>query len=73
LGFFSKIFLFFKIFEIGYGFSESHGHGHEKVLISEAPMSMLIPTIVTALGIILIGIYNQPIVNNVIQFAVPKL
>jgi len=70
-----NIILFFRIFEIGYGFSETHGHGHgnEKVLISEAPMSMLIPTIITALGIILIGIYNQPIVNNVIQFAVPKL
>ncbi|MCP4369676.1 MAG: monovalent cation/H+ antiporter subunit D family protein [Deltaproteobacteria bacterium] len=68
-----NIILFFRIFEIGYGFSESHGHGHEKVLISEAPISMLIPTIITALGIILIGIYNQPIVNNVIRFAVPKL
>jgi len=69
-----NIILFFRIFEIGYGFSETHGHGHgHEVLVSEAPMSMLIPTIITALGIILIGIYNQPIVNNVIQFAVPKL
>jgi len=70
-----NIILFFRIFEIGYGFSETHGHGHgnEKVLISEAPISMLIPTIITALGIMLIGIYNQPILNNIIQFAVPKL
>jgi len=69
-----NIILFFRIFEIGYGFSETqdHGQGHE-VLISEAPMSMLIPTIITAAGILLIGIYNQPIVNHVIQFAVPKL
>ncbi|OQY14369.1 MAG: proton-conducting membrane transporter [Desulfobacteraceae bacterium 4572_187] len=70
-----NIILFFRIFEIGYGFSEAdgHEHGHEKVLISEAPMSMLIPTIITAVGIMLIGIYNQPILNNIIQFAVPKL
>ncbi|MDY6790809.1 MAG: monovalent cation/H+ antiporter subunit D family protein [Thermodesulfobacteriota bacterium] len=67
-----NIILFFRIFEIGYGFSETHGHEHD-VLISEAPMSMLIPTIITAVGIILIGIYNQPIINHVIQFAVPKL
>jgi multicomponent Na+:H+ antiporter subunit D len=70
-----NIILFFRIFEIGYGFSETngHGYGHEKVLIIEAPISMLIPTIITALGIMLIGIYNQPILNNVIQLAVPKL
>jgi len=69
-----NIILFFRIFEIGYGFSDTQGHGHgHEVLINEAPMSMLIPTIVTAVGIILIGIYNQPIVNHVIQFAVPKL
>ncbi|MBT8375002.1 MAG: monovalent cation/H+ antiporter subunit D family protein [Deltaproteobacteria bacterium] len=69
-----NIILFFRIFEIGYGFSENHGHGHgTEVLISEAPMSMLIPTIITALGVIFIGIYNQPIVNHVIQFAIPKL
>jgi multicomponent Na+:H+ antiporter subunit D len=71
-----NIILFFRIFEIGYGFRESgeaHGHGVEKALISEAPMTMLIPTIVTALCIILIGIYNQPIITNIIQFAVPAL
>ena len=67
-----NIILFFRIFEISYGFSETHAHGQE-VLVSEAPISMLIPTIMTAVGIILIGIYNQPIINHVIQFAVPKL
>ena len=70
-----NIVLFFRIIEIGYGFpkTDGHGHGHEKVLVSEAPISMLIPTIITALGIMLIGIYNQTILNNIIQFAVPKL
>jgi len=71
-----NIILFFRIFEIGYGFHESdeaHGHGGEKAFISEAPMTMLIPTIITALCIILIGIYNQPIITNIIRFAVPEL
>lgn len=71
-----NIILFFRIFEIGYGFRESgeaHGHGGEKALISEAPVTMLVPTIVTALCIILIGIYNQPIITNIIRFAVPEL
>ncbi|UCF84040.1 MAG: monovalent cation/H+ antiporter subunit D family protein [Desulfobacteraceae bacterium] len=71
-----NIVLFFRIFEIGYGFHESgeaHGHGHETALISEVPMTMLIPTIITALCIILIGIYNQSIMTNIIRFAVPEL
>ena len=71
-----NIILFFRIFEIGYGFHESgevHVHGDEKAFIREAPMTMLIPTIITALCIILIGIYNQPIIINIIQFAAPAL
>ncbi|CAB1076997.1 Na(+) H(+) antiporter subunit D [Olavius algarvensis Delta 1 endosymbiont] len=37
----------------------------------EAPLSMLIPAMVLALAILLVGIFNQGIVNKVIQFAVP--
>jgi hypothetical protein len=37
----------------------------------EAPLSMLLPALVMALAILLIGIFNQAIVNNVIRFAVP--
>jgi multicomponent Na+:H+ antiporter subunit D len=71
-----NIVLFFRVFEIGYGFHESgeaHGHGDETAHISEGPMTMLIPTIITALCIILIGIYNQPIIINIIRFAIPEL
>jgi multicomponent Na+:H+ antiporter subunit D len=72
-----NVVLFFRIFEIGYGFrssADAHGHGHEDaVVIEEAPLSMLIPTMIVALFIILIGLYNQPIVANIIQYAVPKL
>jgi multicomponent Na+:H+ antiporter subunit D len=69
-----NVILFFKIFEIGYVFQDhAHGHHEAPVVIQEAPVSMLIPTVVTAIGIILIGLFNQSIMVNVIQFAVPGL
>ena len=37
----------------------------------EAPLSMLLPSIVLALAILLVGIFNQFILTNVIRFAVP--
>ncbi|MDD5722482.1 MAG: proton-conducting transporter membrane subunit [Syntrophales bacterium] len=71
-----NIVLFFRIIETGYydfGASGS-GHAHEEgSLVSEAPLSMLIPTYIVAAAIILIGLYNQSIIVNVIDFAVPKL
>ncbi|MDO9514757.1 MAG: monovalent cation/H+ antiporter subunit D family protein [Syntrophales bacterium] len=71
-----NIILFFRIIETGYydfGASGS-GHAHEEGSgVSEAPLSMLIPTIVVAAAIILIGLYNQSIITNIINFAVPKL
>jgi multicomponent Na+:H+ antiporter subunit D len=72
-----NIVLFFRIFEIGYysfDSSESHEHDHDGgSVISEAPVSMLVPTLVVAAIILLIGLYNQPIIANIIQYAVPKL
>jgi len=71
-----NVILFFRIFEIGYVFQEGHEvhtHGDEVAVIEEAPLSMLLPTMTVAAGIILIGLYNQPILINIIQFAVPKL
>jgi multicomponent Na+:H+ antiporter subunit D len=72
-----NIILFFRIIEIGYVFKESHG-GHQPsgsgaVILDEAPLSMLIPTMAIAMAIILIGLYNQTILSDVIAFAVPRL
>jgi len=60
--------LFFRIIEIGYfePFSEDHGEP-----IKEAPLSMLAPLVVVAVGLIVIGIFTKQIVNGVIQFAIP--
>jgi multicomponent Na+:H+ antiporter subunit D len=71
-----NVILFFRIFEIGYVFQSGdshHEHGHEEGAIHEAPASMLLPSVVVALGILAIGIYNQVIINNIITFVVPKL
>lgn len=72
-----SVILFFRVFEVAYVFKashESHGHdGHDAVVMDEAPLSMLIPTIAVAVGLILVGIYNQAIISNIIAFAVPKL
>jgi len=71
-----NVVLFFRIIETGYydfGASGS-GHAHEEgSAVSEAPLSMLIPTVIVAAAIILIGLYNQSILVNIINFAVPKL
>jgi len=72
-----NIVLFFRIFEIGYGFHGGHGHHEEgaegAAAIREAPLSMLVPLIVTAVAIVILGIFNQALIGNIIQYAVPVL
>ena len=65
--------LFFRIIEVAYyvpAYSYAGG-SQEKVPTDEAPLSMLIPTLITSVGIILIGIFAGKIVANIIRFAVP--
>ena len=67
--------LFFRIFEIGYVFhgpKEDHYHG-ETAAIREAPPTMLIPLLMVTAGIVLIGLFNQSITENIIKFAIPAL
>ena len=70
-----NVILFFRVIEVGFGFQSSvpaHTHGRERLnKIDEAPLSMLIPTVGMAAAIILIGFYNQAIVKNIIDFALP--
>ena len=37
----------------------------------ELPLQMLVPIIVLGLGILILGIFNEPIVSQIIQFAIP--
>jgi multicomponent Na+:H+ antiporter subunit D len=70
-----SVILFFRIIEIGYTFSATadHGHGHLGFGIDEAPLTMLIPTLIFSITIILIGIFNQTILSRIIALAVPSL
>ena len=71
-----NVALFFRVFDKGL-----YAHSHANTLEStkpddslhngEAPLSMLIPASVLAIVIILVGVFNQVIINKVIRFAVP--
>lgn len=47
------------------------GGAREAVVMDEVPLSMLIPILVMAAGIILLGIFNGKIISTVLQFAIP--
>jgi multicomponent Na+:H+ antiporter subunit D len=68
-----NVVLFFRVLEIAFfePFGDHHGHGHTES-IDEAPLSMLVPLLIVALGLVVVGVYTGDIVNLVIQFAIPK-
>lgn len=66
--------LFFRIIEIAFFEPKTdHHHGHDtaEIVISEAPLSMLLPLLVVAVGLIIIGLFSGTIVTDIIQYAVP--
>ncbi len=71
-----NVALFFKIFDRGLFVHGQHtephyarpGYAHNS---REAPLSMLLPAVVLALAILLVGVFNQAIMNNFIGYAVP--
>ena len=65
--------LFFRIIEIAYFEPkvDHHGGDADKVIIDEAPLSMLVPLIIVALSLIVIGLYSGDIVTNIIGHSVP--
>ena len=72
-----NIALFFRIFDKGlfvHGHEQGQGsEGTQKLRHNgEAPLTMLIPACILAVAIILVGVFNQAIVNRVILFTVPK-
>ena len=68
--------LFFRIFEIAYfePFAEGHGehgsHPHGPV-IAEAPLTMVVPLVIAALSLLVLGLYSGDIVTKLIQLAIP--
>lgn len=69
-----NVVLFFRIIEISYyePFSNHHAdHGGTKLLLNEAPWSMLVPLLMVAMLLLALGIFTGDIVTAFIQFAIP--
>ena len=66
--------IFFRLIEIAYfGALESGSHGHQpKVAMAEAPLTMIIPMALTAISLIVIGLYTNEIVTGIVQWTIPK-
>lgn len=73
--------LFFRIFEIchfepfqdahGHDDGDTHHHGPPPETMAEAPISMVVPLLISALALIVLGLYAGDIVTNFIQYAIP--
>ncbi len=68
-----NVILFFRIIEFGYfePFTDRHGHGSPVKPINEAPLSMLVPLLIIAAGLIVVGVYTGDMVTYIIRFAIP--
>ncbi|MCP4752812.1 MAG: monovalent cation/H+ antiporter subunit D family protein [Proteobacteria bacterium] len=72
-----NVILFFRIIEIGYfepvsGPESPHHHGKTKNPVMEAPLGMLIPLAISAVMLVVLGLYTSTIVTHVIRFAIPS-
>ena len=72
-----NVALFFRIFDKGLylhapgnGLAEADASSHA-YQVGDAPLSMLLPASVLAIVIVLVGLFNQVIVNTVIRLAIP--
>lgn len=65
-----NVVLFFRIIEISY-FETPDAHGHPPDGVSEAPVPMLAPLVITVALLIIIGLYSGEIVTRIIQPALP--
>jgi len=72
-----SVVLFFRIFEIAYFEplepDHSPANGERPPQVQEAPLGMLAPLWITAVGLILVGLYTGEIVGRVIRHAVPAM
>ncbi len=71
-----NVALFFRVFDKGlyvhaHGAAQDHSAPHGNPGRNEAPLSMLIPSVVLAVVIILVGLFNQLILNQMIVFTIP--
>ena len=71
-----NVALFFRIFDKGL-YAHAHGNNPKAAVLTidnpngEAPVSMWLPALGLALVILLIGVFNQTIIDMVIRHAIP--
>ncbi len=74
-----NVALFARVFDKGL-YVHGHGSDHSSestdhssgTLVQKTPLSMWIPAVIVILAILLAGIFNQAILKNIVQFAVPS-
>jgi len=62
---------FFRIIEHVYMKKAAPGEKTEPSKVGELPFTMLVPIVVLGVGILVIGIFNEPIVTQILQYALP--
>jgi multicomponent Na+:H+ antiporter subunit D len=69
-----NVVLFFRVIEIAYfePLNPLHGVSPKRGVIEEAPLSMLIPLLLVAVSLVIVGIYSGTIVNHIIIPVLPK-
>jgi multicomponent Na+:H+ antiporter subunit D len=63
---------FFKPYNSGHPAPHTPAADEEKAGMDEMPWSMLIPTLIIAAGVVLLGIFNGPIISGVLERVVPR-
>ncbi|UCD31455.1 MAG: monovalent cation/H+ antiporter subunit D family protein [Desulfobacterales bacterium] len=68
-----NLVLFFRVIEIGYyePFGNQNEHGSHFEPMDEAPLPMLVPLLLVAASLVVVGMYTGDIVTHIIQFAIP--
>jgi len=66
-----NVILFFRIFEIGFFEPAKAHHPGDGTPVDEAPLEMLVPLMVVAALLVILGFFTDDIVNNIIRFALP--
>ena len=67
--------LFFRIIEIAYyePFGAEHGHGSTPVRMAEAPLTMVVPLLIVAGGLVVMGVYTGDIITHIIEPIIPPV
>jgi multicomponent Na+:H+ antiporter subunit D len=63
---------FFKPYSSGQTTRHAPAAEEERAGMDEMPGSMLIPTLIIAAGILLLGIFNGPIISGILERVVPR-